>query len=388
MAHRLACLLRSILTSCRASTEPLEKKRTTGYAPRMPTTFDLRSDTVTKPTPSMREAMAAAEVGDDCYGDDPSVLALEREVASRLGKDAAIFLPTGTMSNQIAVRVHAQPGETIACHTTAHVRIHEDASAAALGGVQLMPLGGRTGYRLDDLHALIDEESCGWPRVATAWLENTLGDAGGVPWPLRRACATADAMATIAASMDARARTVHLDGARLWNAHIATGTSLAELASPADTVAVSLSKGLGCPAGSLLVGAADPIGRARAMRHGMGGSMRQAGILAAAGLHALEHHIDRLADDHRRAATLAAGVADLSAWDVFDTHTNMVIAAVDPTIGPAEVLCAQLREAGVLCYPNRYREVRFVVHLGLDDDAIAEIIGRVRAVVGSVSVRA
>ncbi len=323
--------------------------------------------------------MASAEVGDDCYGDDPSVAALERAVSERLGRDDAVFLPSGTMSNQLAVRLHARPGQTIACHATAHVRIHEDASAAALGGVQLMPLGGRTGYDVAQLEALVNEESCGWPPVATAWLENTLGDAGGVPWPLHR---DGSGLRPIADWAHEHGRTVHLDGARLWNAHIATGSPLHELAVVADTISVCMSKGLGAPAGSLLVGDQVWVDRARAMRHGMGGSMRQSGILAAAGLHALEHHLERLAEDHRRALELAAALADVPGLRVSPPATNMVLAEV---VGaPAETLCAPLREAGVLCHPNRYTEVRWVLHLGIDDDALAQIIETIRSVAAAL----
>ncbi len=334
--------------------------------------FDLRSDTVTKPTPAMRTAMAQAPVGDDCYGDDPSVAALERAVAELLGKDDAVFLPSGTMSNQLAVRLHARPGRTIACHQTAHVLIHEDASAAGIGGVQLMPLGERTGYTLEQLQGLVREETCGWPPVAAAWLENTLGDAGGVPWPVEQ-------MQSIADWAHAQGRSVHLDGARLWNAHVATGTPLTQLAALADTVSVSMSKGLGAPAGSLLAGASAWIDHARAMRHSMGGSMRQSGILAAAGLHALEHHLPRLSEDHRRARELAAALDGVVGLHVQTPATNMVLAQLQGQ--PAEVLCAPLREAGVLCHPNRYAEVRWVLHLGIDDQAVATIAETIRAVV-------
>ncbi len=323
--------------------------------------------------------MAEAPVGDDCYGDDPSVRALERAVAERLGKDDAVFLPSGTMSNQMAVRLHARPGQTIACHPTAHVRIHEDASAAALGGVQLMALGDRKGYSVSALKALVDEESCGWPPVAAAWLENTLGDAGGVPWPLE---GHDDSLSAIAAWAHDHDRTVHLDGARLWNAHVATGTPLADIAAVADTVSVSMSKGLGAPAGSLLVGSGDWIARARALRHGMGGSMRQSGILAAAGLHALEHHVERLADDHRRARALADALAELPRLSIPTPATNMVIAEVEGT--PAETLCRPLREAGVLCHPNRYREVRWVLHMGIDDAALSQVARTIREIATDV----
>lgn len=336
--------------------------------------FDLRSDTVTQPTTGMRAAMASAPVGDDCYRDDPSVTALEAEVAARLGKQAAVFLPTGTMTNQIAVRTHCPPGTALASHRTAHVLIHEDASAAALSGVQIMPLGARTGFTVQELEALCQEESCGWPRVALVWLENTLGDAGGRVWPL-------EALRSISDWARAQGRPVHLDGARLWNAHVATGVPLPELAAVADSVSVAMSKGLGAPMGSLLVGDTAFIERARGFKHAMGGGLRQAGILAAAGRHALEHHLPRLAEDHVRARRLAEGVADLPGWEVVPPETNMVIARVRPPFERAEQICAPLRAAGVLCNPNVYREVRLALHLGIDDDALDEIVERIRGVV-------
>ena len=179
----------------------------------MPAPYDLRSDTVTRPTAAMREAMARAEVGDDCYGDDPSVLALEQRVAERLGKPAAVFLPAGTMSNQIAVRVRCRPGDAIATHRGAHVRIHENASAAAISGAQIMSIGDRRGFSLPQLTELCHEESCGWPPVRLVWLEDTLGDAGGEPWPVEE-------LEAIAAWSRAGGRPLHLDGARLWNAAV------------------------------------------------------------------------------------------------------------------------------------------------------------------------
>ena len=336
--------------------------------------FDLRSDTVTKPTAGMREAMAAAEVGDDCYGDDPSVLALEQRVADLLGKEAAVFLPTGTMANQLAVRTHCAPGETIATHTTAHVRIHEDASAAALSGVQIMPIGTRRGYTLPQLQALLREETCGWPRVGAVWFENTLGEAGGIVWPQQ-------GLEDIAAWARAQGRPTHLDGARVWNAHVQSGTPLPQLAAVGDTVSVALSKGLGAPGGSVLAGTTPLVDAVRRRKHAFGGGVRQIGILAAAGAYALEHHLPRLADDHRRARALARAISDLPGWEVPTPQTNLVVCRVEPPVTHAEQLCAPLREAGVLCYPNAYAEVRLVVHLGIDDDAIKAIAERIRATV-------
>jgi threonine aldolase len=332
--------------------------------------LDFRSDTVSKPTQAMRERMAAAAVGDDCYGDDPSVLALEQRVAALLGKPAALLVPSGTMGNQLAVMTHTRPGSVLACAAEAHVQVHEDASAARLSGVQIMPIGTRRGFSAAELDALLREESCGWPRVELVWLENTLGLAGGLVWPLA-------ALHEIAALARARGRALHLDGARLWNAHVASGASMAELAAAADSASVCLSKGLGCPAGSLLVGEPDFIARARAHRHALGGSMRQAGVLAAAGLHALDHHVDRLADDHRRARRLHEGLRDLPCWHAIEPTTNIALFVL-PEGHDADRLCAPLREAGVLCYPNKFSEIRLVTHLGHDDATIEDAIERIR----------
>lgn len=335
--------------------------------------LDLRSDTVSQPTPAMRERMATAALGDDCYGDDPSVIELERRVATLLGKSAALIVPSGTMANQLAVATHTRPGQVLACAAEAHVQVHEDASAARLSGVQTMAIGSRRGFSAAELDALLREESCGWPPVGLVWLENTLGLAGGVIWPL-------ESMQAIAELARARGRALHLDGARLWNAHVASGKTMAELASVADSTSVCLSKGLGGPAGSLLAGSEEFVARARGHRHAFGGSMRQAGVLAAAGLHALDHHVARLADDHRRARRLWEGLRDLPCWTAIEPETNLALFVL-PDDRDAEQLCAPLREAGVLCFPNKYAEIRLVVHLGIDDDAIEDAIERVRRVV-------
>ncbi|MEM7158256.1 MAG: GntG family PLP-dependent aldolase [Myxococcota bacterium] len=343
----------------------------------MPAPFDLRSDTVTRPTEAMRAAMAAADVGDDCYGDDPTVLELEAKVSGLLGKPAAVFLPSGTMSNQIAVRIHCTPGDAIASHPTAHVRIHENGSAAAIAGAQVMPIGTRRGYSQRELEELCHEESVGWPPVRLVWLENTLGDAGGVPWPL-------EGLESVSTWAREQGRAVHLDGARLWNAHVATRTPLNVFAACADSVAVSLSKGLGCPVGSVLCGSEEFIAQARDYKHAMGGGFRQAGILAAAGLHALEHRLPRLAEDHARARRLAEALSDLPCWEMPTPATNLVVAPVRAPWAHADQLCAPLREAGVLCYPNVYREVRFALHLGIRDEDLDELIGTIRRVVTSL----
>lgn len=336
-------------------------------------TIDLRSDTVTKPTEPMRAAMAAAEVGDDCYGDDPSVNALEARVAALLGKETGLFMPGGTGGNQLAVHVHTRPGDALACVPMAHVQVHEGAAAARISGVQAMPIGRRDGFTPADLRALMVEEATGWPRVGLVCVENTLGCAGGLLWPLD------DLHAVRAAAGDTP---VHLDGARLWNAHVASGVALDELAAPADSVSVCMSKGLGAPAGAVLCGTRAFIDEARRHRYGLGGAMRQAGVLAAAGLYALDHHVARLAEDHVRAARLRTELADLPCWEVMRGDTNIVMFRVSPSVGPAEDLAGPLREAGVLCYANIRDELRLVTHLGVSDDDLTETIRRVRNVVG------
>lgn len=348
--------------------------------------WDLRSDTVTVPTQAMRAAMAAADVGDDCYGEDPTVVALEARMADLLGKAGAVFVTSGTLANQLAVRVHCRPGDAIATHPGAHVRIHEDASAAALSGAQIMPIGTRRGYNVADLAALLAEEACGWPPVRLVWLENTVGDAGGTVWPLtepspEQSRAGVDAAAAIGELAHRHGRVVHLDGARLFNAHIATGVALSRLAAPADSVSVAFSKGLGAPVGSILAGDAAFVAQARRSKHALGGGFRQAGVLAAACLFALDHHIEGLRADHRRARELAQAIAPLACWEVAMPATNLVLAQVQPPFSSAEALCAPLRRAGVLCNPNVAREVRFALHHGIDDDALRGIIETIRTTV-------
>lgn len=318
----------------------------------------------------MREAMARAEVGDDCWGDDPTVIALQDRMAELLGKEAAVFVPSGTMANQLAVGLHVRPGEAIAAHPGAHVQVHEDASAARLSGAQIMPIGTRGGYDVAALETLIHQEECGWPRVGLVWVENTIGDAAGAVWPVHdhAEAQAVSGLESIARATRAHGRALHLDGARLWNAVTASGTSLERYASLADTVSCAFSKGLGAPAGSILAGSSETIARARAHRHALGGSMRQAGILAAACSYALEHHRERLAQDHERARLLAERLAEHDGWSVQTPQTNMVIAHLHGASAPA--LCERFAEHGILCSPNRYDELRFVLHLGIDDEAV------------------
>ena len=329
----------------------------------------------------MRQAMANAVLGgDDCYGDDPSVNELQARAAELVGKEAALFCPTGTMSNQLAVRTHTTPGETVVAPATSHVEVHEEGSAAALSGANVSALAGATHhYEAQHLRErILEEEHSGWPRVGLAWIENTLGLAGGRVWPQ-------SSVIEIAQVARSYGRPVHIDGARLWNACAASGLSLSELAAPATSVSFSLSKGLGCPAGSLLCGPAAFIEKARGHRHALGGAMRQSGILAAAGLWALEagadghaRQLSTLRADHARAKRLAELLSPLDVWDVQMPETNILLLEPRNPALAAEDLCAPLRAVGVLCYPNRYRQVRLVMHWGIDDAALEEIAARAR----------
>ncbi len=335
---------------------------------------DLRSDTVTRPTSAMRAVIAGAEVGDDGWRDDPSVAALERAIAEALGTEAALFVPSGTMANQIALRLHAPPGSTIVAPAGAHVALHE-AGGAAAAGVQVETVGSRfEGPSAADLAARIEREAVGWPPVRLAWFENTLGFGGGAVYDPAR-------MAEAAAVARAAGRKVHLDGARLWNAEAATGLSPRTWAKHADTVCVCLSKGLGAPVGSLLCGSADDVERARAIRQALGGTMRQAGLLAAAGVYALAHHRRRLRDDHTRARRLFEALDAIPFGRPRWPGTNMVLVGLDEVGPDAATWAKRLARAGVLASCNDTRELRFVTHLGIDDPALAEAIERITAAV-------
>ncbi|MDZ7371658.1 MAG: low-specificity L-threonine aldolase [candidate division KSB1 bacterium] len=334
---------------------------------------DLRSDTVTKPTAAMREAMAAAPVGDDVFGEDPMVNELQRRVAEMTGKEAALFVPSGTMSNQIALFVHARPGDEVICEYGCHIFNYEGAGAAQLSGVQLHPLKGERGViTAQQIAEAIRPADHHYPHTALIEVENTHNRAGGAVFPLSE-------LVRIRALADERGLAVHMDGARLWNAVVATGIPLAEWCRTADSVSLCFSKGLGAPVGSILVGSAEFIERAHRRRKVQGGGMRQAGILAAAALYALDHHIERLAQDHRRARTLAEFLNERGALvDLAATQTNIVIAELKGNKS-APQFCRELQENGVLALPISDRRVRFVTHLDVDDQGleyVLTVIGR------------
>ena len=319
---------------------------------------DLRSDTVTRPTPAMRAAMAAAEVGDDGYGEDPTVNALEARGAAILGKPAAVFVPSGVMANQMAVRVLTRPGDVIVAGANQHLVDFEMGASARNSSVQFALVEDATGQLdLDRVVEIIESEADHRAHVGAVAVENTHMPSGGTPWAVEQLAALARAVE----------RPVHLDGARLFNAVVATATPAAALAAPATTVMVCLSKGLAAPVGSLLAGPADLMARARVERKRLGGAMRQAGVLAAAGIVALETMVDRLAEDHRRARQLAELVAEAfpeANYDPASCRTNIV--AFDHP--DARALVAELAEVGVLGGTLAPRRVRLVTHLDVDDD--------------------
>jgi threonine aldolase len=325
---------------------------------------DLRSDTVTRPTKAMRRAMADAEVGDDVYGEDPTVNALQEAFADRVGKEAALYVPSGTMGNQLAFRLFTKPGDVVIAGGRQHVVVYEGGGAAGNSGVQFHTVADDDGtLAADAVQWVLDAMAHHHPRVGLLCLENTHMPANGAPWPLGRLRETT--RVALGAGLP-----VHLDGARLWNAEVATGTSAADYAACATTVMCCLSKGLCAPVGSLLAGPADVIARARVERAKLGGGMRQAGVVAAAGLVALQTMVDRLADDHWRAARLAEAVADRwpNACDPTAVRTNIVtFRHANP---PA--LLAQLRAEGVQVGTIAPGVVRMVTHHDVDDDGVEQ----------------
>jgi len=312
--------------------------------------IDLRSDTLTKPTDAMRAAMARAEVGDDVYGEDPTVRALEERVAGLFGHEDALFTPTGSLANVLAVGLLVAPGQEVLCEASAHIARAELGAHGAVSGVTMRtwihPTGG---FDLDVVRSLVAPEMGPFfVRTAAIAVENTHNFAGGTVVGIEH-------LQALRGLADEAGVAVHVDGARLWNAHVATGTPLAAYGAVADSLAVCLSKGLGAPVGSLVVGSAEAMTEARVRRKRLGGGMRQVGILAAAGLHALDHHVERLADDHAHARLLAEAVG----VDPATVHTNIVV--LDHGDAPGYV--ARAREAGVLVSAVGPRTVRLVTHL-------------------------
>ena len=344
--------------------------------------IDLRSDTVTKPTAAMRRAMAEAEVGDDVLDGDPTVRRLEARVAALLGKEAALFFPTGTMANQTGIAVLSSPGTEALLDANAHIIHWEMAGAAAICGVQVrgVPAGaGRLVMGADDLARTIRPLSIHSPAASVVCVENTHNGAGGKVTTLAE-------LRALRAVADAHALPVHIDGARLWNASAATSTPLADFAACAHTVMLSFSKGLGCPVGAILVGDAVLMKRAHTVRKRLGGGMRQSGILAAAALHALDVHLGRLTVDHDNARRFADGVDGTCGARVVPPDTNIVMIDL-PDGTTSDAVVAMARERGVLISGWHASRVRAVTHLDADADAVARAAVVVREAIEQCAVR-
>jgi threonine aldolase len=338
--------------------------------------IDLLSDTVTRPTEAMRAAMAAAEVGDDVFGEDPTVRQLEERIAEMLGKEAALFVPSGTMGNQLGVRVHCQPGDELLCEAGCHIFNSEQAAHTQFFGVSARPISAPNNLLTVELledHVRPDDVHCARTRLVC--LENTHNRGGG------RVLHYAE-VKRIGEWAAACGLARHLDGARLFNAVIASGIPAQDWAQHFDTISVCFSKGLGAPVGSALVGPADKIKFARRLRKALGGGWRQAGILAAAALYALDHHVDRLAEDHANARILAEAIRQTPGLELDppEVETNIVIFRVDPKLGTPAEFCRRLESAGVRMSPADRKRVRAVTHL----DVTAELVEQVAEIVRSV----
>lgn len=328
--------------------------------------IDLRSDTLTRPTDAMREAMARAQVGDDVYSEDPTVLALQERVAEMFGHEAALFTPTGSMANVLAVASVVSPGEEVLCESSAHIARAELGAHGAISGITMRtwtsPRGQVDLPAIESMHA--PDMGPFFVRTAAVSVENTHNFAGGAVLPI-------EDLRELRAWADTTGTRIHLDGARLWNAHVATGTPLADYGRIADVLAVCLSKGLGAPIGSLMVGSAEAIDRARVSRKRMGGGMRQVGVLAAAGAYALDHHVERLADDHEHARLLGEALG----LDPSLVDTNIVV--VDrPDAAP---FVARAADEGVRISAVGPRAVRLVTHLDVsraDAERAAVVLSR------------
>jgi len=326
--------------------------------------IDLRSDTVTRPSPGMRQAMAEAPVGDDQYGEDPSVNRLQERIAELLGKEAALFVPSGTMANQIGLKILTQPGDDVVVGDEAHIVWHEAGAAAANSGVQFTVVGRGGLFTAADLRAAYKPPGhIVFPPTTLVAIENTHNRGGGVVFPQAEAVAICETARELGLAS-------YLDGARLFNAAAATGRSLAELAAPFDFVSVALSKGLGCPVGSLIAGRYAGIVRARRVRRMFGGAMRQSGILAAAGLYALDHNLSRLAEDHANARLLAERLVGLRgvSLDLPTVQSNIVIFRMEQGAPDAATIVARAEGAGVLVSAFGVRIVRAVTHLNVTAD--------------------
>jgi threonine aldolase len=338
--------------------------------------IDLRSDTVTRPSSEMRRAMAEAEVGDDVMNEDPTVLKLQEKTAELFGKEAALFVPSGTMSNQIAIGLHTRPGDELLCDPTAHVYLWEGGGIARLWGVTprtIEPAAGMLG--LGDLKGKVRPDDPHYAHTRLVCLENTHNRGGGKVHPITT-------IAEIAGWARAHGLAMHLDGARIMNAVVASGIPAHEWARYFDTISICFSKGLGAPVGSALVGTADAIHEAHRLRKVLGGGMRQAGVIAAGALYAIEHNVSRLAEDHKNALDLARAVDETPGLSLESgpVETNLVWINVDPSLGTAKDVAGRLKEAGVLVSALGAQVIRACTHLDVSKDQIRHAVEAIRRV--------
>ena len=338
-------------------------------------TIDLRSDTVTQPSDAMRAAMAAAPVGDDIYGEDPSARALEELAAEVLGKEAALFVSSGTMGNQIGLMIHCRPGDDVIIGENAHCKLYESGAGGAVAGVQFTQAGKGGMFTAEELEAAIYPTAAYYmPRTRLVTIENTHNVAGGLVWDQ-------DQVISVAATARRVGLGVHLDGARIWNAAAFAQKSIAELCAPFDTVSACLSKGLGAPVGSILAGTKDAIAEARRFRKMLGGAMRQVGILCAGGLFALENNLARVVEDHENAARFAAGIREIDGvfLDLESVQTNLVMFDV----ADAPALAARMKSHDVLVSAFSLTRIRAVTHLDVSGDDMDRAAAAVRAVMAA-----
>ncbi|HUX84319.1 MAG TPA: GntG family PLP-dependent aldolase [Chitinophagaceae bacterium] len=335
--------------------------------------IDLRSDTLTRPTPGMKNAMMEAEVGDDVFGEDPSINALEKMAAGIFGREAALFCPSGTMTNQIAIKVHTQPGDEVVCSDMAHVYIYEGGGMAFNSGCQARPIPGDLGrITAAQIEQVINPPDDHKARTTLVCLENTSNRGGGSCYDLQE-------IIRIGALCQQKGIHLHLDGARLFNALVATGQTASQYGGLFDTISLCLSKGLGCPVGSVLIGDRDMIGEARRIRKKFGGGMRQAGFLAAAGIYALNHHVDRLLQDHEHARQIAASLTKKSfIRNLLPVQTNILIFSVTGSWNP-KTFAEKLKGEGIIVMPISPTQVRMVTHLDISPKMVDQVCTSIEA---------
>jgi threonine aldolase len=343
--------------------------------------IELRSDTFTQPTPGMRAAMAAAEVGDDVFGEDPTVNRLEARVAELLGKEAALFVPSGTMSNQACLRAQTQPGDEIICDVNCHIYNYEAGGPAVLSGLMCRTVEGEDGVMdVDQLRGLVRPINDHLVRTRMVCLENTHNRGGGKIYPYEK-------VVEISAWARKQGLLMHLDGARLANAVVATGIGFRQWTQHFDSVSICFSKGLGAPVGSALAGPAEFVKRARRVRKLFGGAMRQAGVLAAAVLYALDHHVERLKEDHANAQVLSEAISDSPNVSLYPKtiDTNIVYMVIDPELATAATIAKALAEHGVLALPTSPQQIRMCTHLDVSASQAERAADVIRKVVASLA---